>query len=154
MSDLQQYSKPELISIIVELRQEMAEFKKFHEEQMAEVRKELSEVKQELFLTRQELAETKKELAETKKELAETKKELAETKVELVKTKAELASTQAELVFTKAKLAIANSELAKYKQPKKDSRNSSLPPSQDFATPKRTQSLRESSKKKRRTARP
>jgi septal ring factor EnvC (AmiA/AmiB activator) len=126
VSDLEQCSKPELISIIVELRREFADFKKFHLEQMAEVRQELSAVKQELFETKQELAEVKQELFETK----------------------------AELAATKVKLALANAELAKYKQPKKDSRNSSLPPSHDFNTPKRTQSLRESGKKKRRAVRP
>lgn len=97
VSDLEQCSKAELISLIVELRSEFAAFKKFHLEQMAEVR--------------QELAAVKRELSETQ------------------------------------------AELAKLKRPKKNSRNSSLPPSSDFSAPKRNQSLRESGKKKRRTAR-
>jgi transposase len=86
-SDLEQFSKAELISIILEIRRELAE------------------VKGELYETKQELAQTK------------------------------------------AELAIANAKLAKYERPKKNSRNSSLPPSHEFSPLKRTESLRESGKK-------
>ena len=76
----------------------------------------------------------KKDYADLEKDYADLKKDYADLKSENVSLRIEVKQLQ--------------NELSKYKKPKKDSSNSSIPPSQDSNGPKKNQSTRTRSGKK------
>jgi len=81
----------------------------------------------------QRLEQLEVRFADVESERHQTKAELARTQAQLADTKARLADTKAQLADTKAKLAHAEAELAKAR---KNSRNSSKPPSSDLTKSK------------------